>query len=124
MAETKPWAYIDTNLYWQTGSNIVGTYGKVDFVSDKVSRDLTRRYQDRYTPAGRYLDRTMFIIKVISQVDNMQLIALYDDVKHDVLFDSPNLEDFCLRLDIWVRFDDSNDIVQMAKRVGGKKVKK
>lgn len=116
MAETKPWAYIDTAAYWLPGTHKIGTFGKVDFVSDKVSRNLTETYRNTYTGNGRCLEINYYIIKVMFHGDGTEVIALYDNASHDVLFDSISIPEFTFKLETWMQFDDSNDIVQMAKR--------
>ena len=110
------WAFIDTERYWDKGTNKVGEYGMVDFISDETSRRLTRQYRKDYTNDGRYLDLNYYVIKVQSKTKAEQVIALYDDNAHAVLFDSCSMEDFLLRIDLYLRFDDSKDIVAMAKK--------
>lgn len=113
---SKPWAYIDTAAYWLPGTHKIGTFGKVDFVSDQVARSLTEIYRSKYTDNGRSLDLNYYIIKVMFHGDGTEAIALYDNINHDVLFDSISISEFTFKLETWMKFDDSNDIVQMAKR--------
>lgn len=116
----QPWAYIDTDAYWLPGTNKIGTFGKVDFVSDRDARKLTRTYRSTYTGNGRSLGLDYYIIKVRFHGDGTEVIALYDDASHNVLFDDISIPDFTFKLDAWITFDDSDDIVQMAKRRNGK----
>lgn len=110
------WAFIDTERYWDKGTNKVGEYGMVDFISDDVSRRITRQYRKEYTNGGRYLDINYYVIKVQSKTKAEQVIALYDDNAHSVLFDSYSMDDFLIQMDVHLRFDDSKDIVVMAKK--------
>lgn len=118
---SKPWAYIDTATYWLPGTRKIGSYGKVDFVSDQVARSLTETYRSTYTDNGRSLDLNYYIIKVMFQGDGTEVLALYDNINHDVLFDSISIPEFTFKLETWMKFDDSNDIVQMAKRKNKKR---
>lgn len=124
--EPTRWAFIDTAAYWDAGLNKVGTFGKVDFMSDKWTRDLTERYRNgKASPPGIFMPDNFFIIRVKSQIQDEWVYALYDDAANTILFDHPNVYDFCDRLDIYlISISQMNDLIEMARRLKEKEGKK
>lgn len=117
----KGWAHIDIAQYWEKGENKVGSYGKVDFISDRTVRRLTIQYREGVGYPGHYMDIRYYVIRVQSRIMSGSVYALYDDKDGVVLFDRDNLFDFTDALDILLLCEDKvgNDIVNMAKERNG-----
>ena len=119
--DEKGWAHIDTYVYWEKGVNNVGSYGKVDFISDRTVRRLTIQYREGTGCPGHYMDVRYYVIRVQSRILSGCAYALYDDKDGVVLFDRDSLYDFADALSIFLLCEDkvSNDIVNMAKERNG-----
>ena len=111
--DTEPWAFIDVQKYWEPGYNVVGTYGKVEFVSDSIVRGYTESLR------ADGLDDRYFIIRVRSTVSDMYLFAIYDDYDHTVVDDTDNALSLFDKVEIIKAIDKAYlyNIVEMAKKI-------
>ena len=115
--DPEPWAFIDVPKYWDKGTNVVGTFGKVEFISNKDVRGYTTKLREDGL-ADKY-----FIILVRSVVTDLYLFGIYDDAAHAVVDDTDNILSLFDKADlikIWDKAYDTN-IVEMAKKINKKK---
>lgn len=113
---TNGWAYIDTSIYWNSGCNKIGEYGMVDFLSDHMSRSLTRQYRNGEGLPGYMMPDQFYVIRVLSKTKDEAVFALYDDIAHDVLFDEGAYMNFIHKMLAFAMTDKTGDIVEMAKQ--------